>query len=398
MANRLRDNSYNRGRSSAHGTGTGKLGAYSLGGGPRRRRFRLNAVNVTLAAVLVIAIAVIAVSLSSQGGPAGAGNPKTSMESLLTNTAPSGQTAMQSDKTSPNGNNASTDSATAGMSFSGSISSPSATALVTGFFTNGEVQIDYDNMIYESSDLYVKVTNVNEKGINYYVADCRMKDSSRLFRAFADDKYAMHTAEHTSVIAQRKGAVIAINGDYYGYRDQGIVIKNGQLYRDNPYYDVAAFYNDGTMKTFDKSEVTGEKFISDGATQTLCFGPMLLDGNGKAIEQSLLKKRPPLVNPANPRTGVGYIEPNHYVLVVVDGRGAGGSKGLTQYGFAQLFESLGCKCAYSLDGGGSATMAFMGKVINHPCDAGGERSVSDILYFGETESDQTNIDRINNQK
>jgi exopolysaccharide biosynthesis protein len=69
---------------------------------------------------------------------------------------------------------------------------------------------------------------------------------------------------------------------------------------------------------------------------------------------------------------------------------------MKQADFAKLFEDLGCKCAYNLDGGGSATMVFMGKVINHPCDKWGERAVGDIVYFGESETDRANIERINN--
>jgi exopolysaccharide biosynthesis protein len=271
--------------------------------------------------------------------------------------------------------------------------SPSA-----GVFTGGDVQIS--DTAYQSQDLSVKIKNVNENGVNYYVADCRQL-GNKLFTAFATDAYATGKAEQTSVMARRKGAVIAINGDYFGSKDnvrkgRGIVIRNGKLYRSTPYYDVAAVYKDGTMKTLANSDTSADQLMADGALQAFCFGPMLLDGNGKAFSLADIKKRPPLVNPANPRSGIGYIGPNHFVLVVADGRGAGGSKGLTQEDFAKVFESLGCKSAYALDGGGSATMVFMGKVINHPCDASGERSVSDIVYFGENETDQANIDRQKN--
>lgn len=41
--------------------------------------------------------------------------------------------------------------------------------------------------------------------------------------------------------------------------------------------------------------------------------------------------------------------------------------------------------AYNLDGGGSATMYFNGRVVNTPTsngDPGDEREVSDIVYIG----------------
>ncbi|MNO09470.1 hypothetical protein D3C81_2326670 [compost metagenome] len=50
--------------------------------------------------------------------------------------------------------------------------------------------------------------------------------------------------------------------------------------------------------------------------------------------------------------------------------------------FADLFVSLNCTEAYNLDGGGSSTMYFMGRVVNNPLGKGKERGVSDILYIG----------------
>lgn len=263
----------------------------------------------------------------------------------------------------------------------------------SGYFTGGGVQVN--GMTYRSADLYVSVKNINEDGVNYYVADCRMKDAGRLFTALANDKYALHKGEKTSVMARRKGAVIAVNGDYYGYRPEGIVLRNGTLYRKTPYFDVAAIFGDGTMKTFSTDETTADQLKEDGARQVFSFGPMLLDDKGKAFPEAEMKKREPKVNPQNPRSGIGYIGPNHFVLVVVDGRDAGGSRGMTQTEFSRLFESLGCKSAYNFGGGSIATMVFMGEVVNHPCDEGGERPVSDIVYFGESPIDQDNIDRMN---
>ena len=47
-------------------------------------------------------------------------------------------------------------------------------------------------------------------------------------------------------------------------------------------------------------------------------------------------------------------------------------------------QSLNVKEAYNLDGGGSSTMYFNGKVINNPTTNGRikERGVSDIVYIG----------------
>jgi exopolysaccharide biosynthesis protein len=82
----------------------------------------------------------------------------------------------------------------------------------------------------------------------------------------------------------------------------------------------------------------------------------------------------------DPRTGIGIVTPNHFIFIVVDGRQQGYSKGVTLDEFAQLFKDQGCVSAYNLDGGGSSTRYFLGKVVNDPAQKGGERDISDILF------------------
>lgn len=68
--------------------------------------------------------------------------------------------------------------------------------------------------------------------------------------------------------------------------------------------------------------------------------------------------------------------------MVVDGRSPGYSRGVTLDEFAAIFQDLGCTTAYNLDGGGSSTMYYQGKVVNNPLGRGDERAVGDILFVG----------------
>ena len=68
---------------------------------------------------------------------------------------------------------------------------------------------------------------------------------------------------------------------------------------------------------------------------------------------------------------------------MVDGRSKGYSRGVTLTEFAEMFKALGCSAAYNLDGGGSSTMYFMGRVVNNPLGKNKERGTSDILFIGE---------------
>ena len=87
---------------------------------------------------------------------------------------------------------------------------------------------------------------------------------------------------------------------------------------------------------------------------------------------------------SNPRTAIGIIDENHYIIIVSDGRTLE-SEGLSLYQMAEIMKSYGVKTAYNLDGGGSSTLYFNGQVINKPTTNGNtisERSVSDIVYIG----------------
>lgn len=80
----------------------------------------------------------------------------------------------------------------------------------------------------------------------------------------------------------------------------------------------------------------------------------------------------------NPRTAIGYKADGSVLMVTIDGRGAGGSAGMSLRELAQLFLRLGAVEAMGLDGGGSTTMVVNGQVRNVPAD-GAERPVSSAL-------------------
>ena len=64
-----------------------------------------------------------------------------------------------------------------------------------------------------------------------------------------------------------------------------------------------------------------------------------------------------------------------------DGRRDGWSdKGMTLQELQQVFVEQGCKVAYNLDGGGSATMVLGDQRVNKTSGSR-ERDVSDIVYF-----------------
>ncbi len=220
--------------------------------------------------------------------------------------------------------------------------------------------------------------------VTYYVADVQLSDATTLLSAFADNAFGENITDLVSNIATQNGAVLAINGDYYGFRDTGIVIRNGVVYRDEGAREGLAIYRDGTMKIYDETTTDAQTLIDEGVWQTLSFGPALvsdgavIDGiDSVEIDTNFGNHS---VQGSHPRTAIGIIDENHFVFVVVDGREDGYSRGATMTELAQIMVDLGATTAYNLDGGGSAEIWFNGQVVNQPSN-GGERATSDILYI-----------------
>ena len=241
-------------------------------------------------------------------------------------------------------------------------------------FTTGDVQ--QTDTTYKSKNIDITITQSKYGNSVYYVADIYVSDIKYLKTAFARSKYGGGSDSIFDTMSSSKG-ILGINGDYYSARNDGIVIRNGDLYRDKVYADVLIMNNDGSMATYTADEFDINAVKENGAWQGWSFGPMLLN-NGQPMTTFNSN-----VVRANPRTAIGYYEPGHYCMVVVDGRQNGYSSGIKMADLSQLMYDLGCKVAYNLDGGQSSMMVFNGKFVNKPYKDG--RSVSDIVYIGEEE-------------
>jgi exopolysaccharide biosynthesis protein len=237
----------------------------------------------------------------------------------------------------------------------------------------------------KSIEIKKVVTGEGNDTVTYFVADVKLTDAAQLKSAFAKNKFGRNIIQNTSVIAKNNDAILAINGDYYGFRADGIILRNGRLFRNVPSPRTGlAFYKDGSMKFFKEDQITGQELLKNGVINTISFGPaLLIDGKlGTDLDTYRVDYNigSTVITGLQPRTGVGMIDKNHFVFVVVDGRNKGHSKGMELEEFAKVFQGLGCRNAYNIDGGGSATMYFMGKVINIPSKKV-ERGTSDIFYI-----------------
>ena len=261
-----------------------------------------------------------------------------------------------------------------------------------GKFTDGEVITFSEDGVYTYKSKYLNIAVSRQRvpedsssgtwESTVYVTDFYVRDITCLQGVFARDSFSQGNYEWLARIAERTGAVAAVNGDFCTMRKYGIVVRNGKLYRStHSSFDACAIYWDGTMETYYSDDWNGKDIAKRGAYLAFSFGPKLLDKSGQPLKKF---NQTDAVIGRNPRTAIGYFEPGHYCFVTVDGR-TSVSRGLTLGGLSNFMASLGCKAAYNLDGGESASLWFMGDIVSQPYNDG--RKISDALILKDLAED-----------
>ncbi len=235
---------------------------------------------------------------------------------------------------------------------------------------------------YQDANIDLVIREYREHDTTIYAAEVRLTSPELLKTALARGSYGRNITQSTSSMAAQTGAILAINGDYYGSRERGYVVRGGVLYRDSIMgYDALAIMADGSFRVVQEGETSAQALVDAGAREVFSFGPALVIDREIAVTE---KDEVGKAMQDNPRTAIGILAPGHYLLIVSDGR-THQSEGLTLLQLAEFMLEQGCTTAYNLDGGGSSTMVFMGEVVNSPTTNGRritERSVSDIVYIG----------------
>lgn len=241
---------------------------------------------------------------------------------------------------------------------------------------------------YEDENIQISIKTEETSDTTFYVVDIQVSDAAYLQTALAGDTYGRNIKATTSEIAESSDAILAINGDYYGFRDSGFVLRNGVLYRDTARSseddDALIIDTEGDFSILNESETDLSSIDTSTIAQIFSFGPALIE-DGEIVVDSSTEVSQSMSS--NPRTAIGQISELHYVMIVADGR-TSESEGLSLLELAEEMQARGAETAYNLDGGGSSTLYFNGEIINNPTSgrSEGEREVSDIVYVGYYQS------------
>ena len=209
-----------------------------------------------------------------------------------------------------------------------------------------------------------------------------ISDPSQFRRKLSQDTFGSPIQKYASELSKETNAVIAMNGDFYKFRAEGVTVYQRNLYRFNPHaLELCHINSNGDLLFTYAGELpdkeSAEQYIKDNDVLfTLAFGPVLI-ANGEPHESAnnyLLGQ----VTERYSRSVLARGEPCHYLLMTINH--GSGLPTTTVTETREIMMQKGVRDAYVLDGGQTAEIIMQHKVLNY-VDFGSERAVSDILYF-----------------
>lgn len=236
---------------------------------------------------------------------------------------------------------------------------------------------------YRSPQVEIKLFELKELDYRGYMAKIKLFDPNAFQVVLAEDEIGGF--ETTSSIAKRTRAMLAINGGGFGTsRNEkelissmiGGTVVNGEvvqpfIVKNEPLFFAGIDHDGRVVGTVPSSQ---EDVDALNPKDGVSFVPVLLQSGTK------VKLPGAWANTKHPRTILGRYANDDLLLIVIDGRQAYWSKGVTLERVQDKLQELGVQDAYNLDGGGSSTIYFNGHVLNKPSD-GNERPVANAIII-----------------
>ena len=222
--------------------------------------------------------------------------------------------------------------------------------------------------------------------------EVKIADGSQIRRKIADDTLGSPIQYYASDLARTVNPVVAMNADFYMFRDFGIVAYQRQLWRmdESTYTGQYKKYNcvetcfvdsngdfhfTHLLEEHSRSEIQDFMATND-ILFSLSFGPVLVE-NGELKSCDWYPAGEP--TRGDSRAAIGQVDKLHYFYLSVNHAPEKAAL-WTVNDMARAMYDKGIPNAYGLDGGQTSEILFQGVPFNH-IDYDAERTVSDILYF-----------------
>lgn len=244
---------------------------------------------------------------------------------------------------------------------------------------------------YHDGSIDVKIEESRVWDTNVMIVRVKISDPTQLRTATAG-KFPNAGQKEVARMAKENNAVLAINGDYFGYHKKGIVVRNGKRWRMSPTAGRETLIID-TNGDFTilapTSREAWDAFGEENVVHAFCFGPGIVRG-GQPMNQADIEAMSLSCGKTHftQRIAIGQEGPLSYIIVYCEGPEQKNSKGLTLLQFSQLCAEVGMIEGYNLDGGSSCTIVLDNKKINAKSGSK-KRWVSDCIYFATLATEAT---------
>lgn len=234
--------------------------------------------------------------------------------------------------------------------------------------------------VLNSDRITIELYRLNPGNYKAYALKIKLKDASAMKMSLAGGS----GAETTLHAANRYGASAGINAG--GFADKGgkryplsTTMVDGQYVNGfDPSFKDLSFVGMNAS-----GQLVGGRFFSQSQleAQNPVFGatfvPVLLQNRIKTTIPDKWKLSPRRA----PRTVIGRYKDDQLLVLVADGYNESGTSGATLEELQNKLYNMGVIDAYNLDGGGSSSLIFKGKVINHPSDGNLRKVPTSFLFF-----------------
>lgn len=216
----------------------------------------------------------------------------------------------------------------------------------------------------------------------YTFSEVKIGHPSQFRRFFAENKYGSGKRYTTTEMSETVNAVVGSSGDYYGYRSIGIVVNNGQVFRDRgQLLDTCYIDDNGDLLFTHAGEIadseTLKQFVDTNHIRfSLSFGPVMIQDGINCVPRTYNSGE---INRDYARAALCQLGRLHYLLVVANMENPYLSVPTVKQ-FAENLAEMGIPKAYALDGGQTAAIAMNHQLMNK-VSYGSQRKISDIIYF-----------------
>lgn len=234
----------------------------------------------------------------------------------------------------------------------------------------------------ETSKLRAQLFSIQAQHFSGYALKVKLGSKDAMKMVLGNDTYG--GSETTMSAVKRYDASVGINaGGFADGRGKryplSTTMMNGKFLNGFEPSHADLFF----VGMSEDNKLIGGKFSSKEQLEKLnpnygaSFVPVLM----KDSRSTLIPLKWQLSPKRAPRTVIANYKDDQLLFIVVDGYNENGSSGATLEEMQILLQRFGAVDAYNLDGGGSSSLVFNGRVVNNPSDGRLRSLPTHFLFF-----------------